>query len=338
VHVQHPAKVPGLPEPEGADGDVRLNMLAVVIVSRDLANVAVASGQEQLSPVLADRQGGMAVPLEPHRPEGFGTVLIHPVGVRTRRGPEVDVERHHFLVPPQGSRRRRDVEAGEFLRNDVRSHRCQVRSVSVHRVEPEFRDEHDMGVCLHPGFRADDAYLFGNPSQRSARRRVALNHPQAPRRAAEHVVIQAGNQGGGPSSYVGSQAQLKRQCPLSIGGIRREVEVAINPLPAHVDRVVLPGEAQPVAVDGPEGAVRRNRSGHGSKILDLPRLGVKLRDAACRYGEDLLLACDQEAGGRGRCFADDDGVLILVGDDVSRFIREVSHRRGQDAVVERLDG
>lgn len=169
-----------------------------------------------------------------------------------------------FLVVAQGNRRGRSADVPEFIGNDVRGQGCQVRAIGVHAVEPVFREEHDCRVSLHPCFRADNAHLFGNPLQRPSRGRVALNHPQAPRREAEQVFIQAGNYGQGAGTDVRSQGQLERQRPLPVTGIHPEAEVAVHSLPAHVDGVVLPGKAQPVAVDRPERAIRRNRAGHGS--------------------------------------------------------------------------
>lgn len=113
---------------------------------------------------------------------------------------------------------------------------------------------------------------------------------------------------------------------MRVAEIHPEVEVTVDPLPAHVNRVVLPGEAESVAVDRSEGAVRGNRSLHGSKRFRLPRLGVHLRDAAGGDGEHLLLSGHQEPAGWSGPFADDDGVLILIGDRVARFVREISHQ------------
>jgi hypothetical protein len=127
---------------------------------------------------------------------------------------------------------------------------------------------------------------------------------------------------------------LERQGPLLVGEIPPEVEVVVIPLPAHVDRVVLPGQAQTVAVDGPEGAVQRNRS---REVLDLPRLGVHLHDGGGGDGEHLLLTGDQEPAGWSRPLGNDDGVLVLVGDDVARFIREVGHVGCDHAVVDGLN-
>lgn len=81
VHVQHPAEVARLSEPERSDGDVRLNMLAVVVSSFDLANVPVTSCQQEFSAMFTSHQGGMAVPLEPHRPERLGHRFVEPVGI-----------------------------------------------------------------------------------------------------------------------------------------------------------------------------------------------------------------------------------------------------------------
>ena len=92
-------------------------------------------------------------------------------------------------------------------------------------------------------------------------------------------MIQAGDDGQGPWADICREGQLERQCPSPIGGIRPEVEISVDPLPAHVNRVVLPGEAESIAVDGPEGAIRRNRAFHGSQGFRLPRLGVHSRDA-----------------------------------------------------------
>lgn len=113
-----------------------------------------------------------------------------------------------------------------------------------------------------------------------------------------------------------------------------EVEVAIEPLPAHVDRVVLPGEAEPVAVDRPEVTVRRNRAGEG---VHLARLGVDLRDSAGGDGKHLLLTSNQKAGSRGRAFADGDRNVVLVGDRLPGFVGEISHWRCGDALFDNPD-
>jgi hypothetical protein len=335
VHVQNPAKVAGLAEPKWSDGDVRLNVMPVVVDSSDLPEIPVAAGQQQFALVLARHQGGMGV-IQPHGPERLGNRFVQPVGIRTSSGSEVDVERPPLLVVAQGNRRCGDRDVPELIRNDVRSHRLQVRAIGVHAVEPVFREEHDLSVRLHPGFRPNDANLFGNPSERSSRGWVALNHPYASGREAQQVVVQAGNNGQRLGPHICSQGQLDRQGPLSVAEIHPEVEISVDPLPAHVDRVVLPGEAESVAVDRPEGAVRRNRSGDCSDVLSLARLGVHPRNAAGCDGEDLLLASYQEPAGRRRSFADGDGVLVLVGDRGPRFVRQVSGLRRQNAVVERL--
>ena len=107
VHIQHPPVVARLSQSKRADGDVGLDMLAVVVASSDLADVPVISRQKQFPPVLADHQGGMVVPLEPHRPERLGDRFVQPVSIRTGSGPKVDVKRPPFLVITQGNRGRR---------------------------------------------------------------------------------------------------------------------------------------------------------------------------------------------------------------------------------------
>ncbi len=81
MHVQHPAEVTRLPEPEGADGDVGTDLVPVVVRSLDLADISVTAGQEQFPPVFTDHQRGKTIPVEPHWPEGLGDRFKQPVRV-----------------------------------------------------------------------------------------------------------------------------------------------------------------------------------------------------------------------------------------------------------------
>ncbi len=130
---------------------------------------------------------------------------------------------------------------------------------------------------------------------------------------------------------------MEGQSPSPVGGIPPEVEVSVNPLPTHVNRVVLPREAEPVSVDSPEGAVQGNRSARGDQILGLTRLWVHFHDGTRGDREHLLLACDKEPRGRRRSFADGDGVLVLVGDRFPCFVRQVSDLFRNRAVVDGLN-
>jgi hypothetical protein len=47
--------------------------------------------------MLADRARGVVV-LKPHRPEGLGADFVEPVGIRTGRRPQVDMERFPVLL------------------------------------------------------------------------------------------------------------------------------------------------------------------------------------------------------------------------------------------------
>jgi hypothetical protein len=115
------------------------------------------------------------------------------------------MERPALLVPPEGDRCVRDVDVPELIRHDVRSEGRQVGTIGVHGIEPVFREEHDRRVRLHPGFRANDADLFGDPLQRSARGGVAIHHPDSPGREAEQVFIQAGDDGQRPGTDIRSE-------------------------------------------------------------------------------------------------------------------------------------
>jgi hypothetical protein len=205
VHVQHPPEVTWLAEPEWSDGDVRRNLISVVVSPADLADVPVTAGQQEHSTVITNRQRGETVPIKPHRPERLGHRFVQPVGIRAFSGPEVDMKRPSFLVIPQGDRCIRDVDVPEFIRNDVRSQGCQVRAIVADRIKPVFREEHNRRVRLHPGFRSNDAHFFRNPLQGSARGRVAIDDPDSPRREAEQVLIQAGNDGQRPGTDIRSQ-------------------------------------------------------------------------------------------------------------------------------------
>ena len=202
VHIQHPPVVARLSQSKRADGDVGLDMLAVVCVPGDFPQIPVTSGQEEFTLVLADHEGGMGVPDEPHRPERLGNRFVHPVNVRTSRGSQVNVKRPPFLVVTQGHGCISDSDIPEFIGNHVRSHRGQIRPIGIHAVEAVFREEHDGSIGLHPGFRADDAHFLGNTLERPARGRITLNHPQPPRGSAEEIAVQAGNQGGGARPHV----------------------------------------------------------------------------------------------------------------------------------------
>lgn len=202
MHIQHPPVVAWLAESERADGDMGRNLHSVVVGSFDLADVPVTAGQKQFPPVFTDHQRGKAVPVEPHRPEGFGDRFVQPVGIRTSGGSEVDVKRPVFLVITQGNRGARCADVPEFIGNYVRSHGGQIRAIGVDRIKPVFREEHDGSVRLHPGFRTDDAHFFGNTLKRASRGRIALHHPDASGSEAEQVVIKTGNHRQGPWTHI----------------------------------------------------------------------------------------------------------------------------------------
>lgn len=124
---------------------------------------------------------------------------------------------------------------------------------------------------------------------------------------------------------------------MLVGHVRPGVEVAVHPLAAHVDRVVLAGHAQTVSVHRSERAVGRNRPGNRLQVFQLARLGVELRDPATRDRKHLLLARDQEPRRDGGSFADNDRNLIFVGDDLAAFVCQVSDRSGDGPVFDGPD-
>ena len=164
-----------------------------------------------------------------------------------------------------------------------------------------------------------------------------MNHPQTASCPAQQVRVAARNQGSRLGPHISRQRQLERHGPLLVGKVGAEVEVPVRPLPAHVDRVVLAGQAKPVPVHGPERATRRDRSRNNRHTAGLPCLWVELRHTARCDREHFLLACHQEPRRRSRSFAERDRHIVFVGNDSPSLIRQIRDRSGRDAVLDCLD-
>lgn len=255
------------------------------------------------------------VVLKPHRPERLRLDLVQPVRVGTRRRSQVDMKRRPVVFIPHRNRRRARVDVQQFVGNRILAQWRQIRAVRPHHVEAVFREKHDRIVHPAPSLRSDDPDRFGDPLKLTGRR-VSLNRPQRSGARTDQDLILVGNHRRRQRTDVGRQRQLKRQCPALVGDVLPVIPVGVRPLPAHVDRVVLPGDAEPVPVDRSERAggwnraFRRRQRGHG------PRLRIQPGDSRRRDGVNVLLAGDEEP--RGRCR------------------RGIGHRAGFDGLDERI--
>lgn len=192
MHVHNSPEVPRLEQSQGANRNMRLNRRAVVVVTRDIANVPVSAGQEEFPLVLANNPRGMRV-LQSHRPERLCPNLVQPVRVAALVGAKVNMEGLPMNVISQGDVGCIQVNVTQLRRNHVRRERSQARTVSLHLIQTFLAQEHDPRVHLNPALRADDPYGFRDSLERPASRRVALNYPQAAPCSADHVGVQTGN-------------------------------------------------------------------------------------------------------------------------------------------------
>jgi hypothetical protein len=69
-----------------------------------------------------------------------------------------------------------------------------------------------------------------------------------------------GNHCRGKRPHVRGKGELEDQSPSLITDVLAVGPIGVHPLPAHVNRVVVAGQAHAIPVDRPEGAVGRNRS------------------------------------------------------------------------------
>lgn len=116
VQIYHPAVESFGSQADWAKDDVRCNRGAVVVVSSDLADVAVRTSQKQLSFVLTDHAGRVIV-LHPHRPERLRDRLVNPMRVTSACGSEVNVKRLSILLPPKRYGCGHEIHVSQFIGN-----------------------------------------------------------------------------------------------------------------------------------------------------------------------------------------------------------------------------
>ena len=166
----------GSAQSHGSNDCMRLDCRPIIVCSSHVADVAIVPSQKQVPPMATDRPRGVVV-LKPHRPEGLGTDFVQPVGIRTGRRPQVDVERFPVLLVSHRNRRRARVDVQQFGRNRFRGQGRQIRAVRLNRVQAVFGEEDDRVVHPAPGLGTDDADRFGDPLKLPGRR-VPVHHPQ----------------------------------------------------------------------------------------------------------------------------------------------------------------
>lgn len=285
----------GSTKSHGSNDCMRLDCSPIVVCSSHVSDVAIVPSQKQFPPVLTDRAGSVVV-LKPHRPEGFRGDLVQPVGVRTGRRPQVDVERFPVLLVTHRNSRRGRVDVQQFGRNRFRGQWSEIRAVRLNPVQTVFRQKHDRIIHPAPSLRADDADRFRDPLKLPGGR-VPLNGPQGATGGHQKRRIPAGNHCGRLRPHVSAEGQLERHSPAFVRDVASVGPVGVNPLPTRVDGVVGAAHKQPVPVNRPEGAVRRNLPLGRGQRRRRARLGISSGDARSRDGVDVLLPRDQEPGG-----------------------------------------